>query len=157
MAPQLHKLDLTIEDKDGDSRLPRPSTASSGLRPVQNSDNHHLTRPSTSPAMGNGETEASYHLPSRPVNLSQSLKVFCGSSPIGKPSLFESQGLGAYEYCDIGSVATEEAKKEPSVGQGVVDILILDRHDREAHVYVINLSFFSHLLFFSLFYFPSPY
>lgn len=87
-------------------------------------DTLHLNRPSTSPSIGTGELETS-HLPSRPVNLSQTLKVFCGSSPLGKPSLFESQGLGAYEYCDI-----RESKKDSNQ----VDILVLDRPERESNV-----------------------
>lgn len=87
----------------------RPATASGarhGGKAMNTLDGHLLlTRPSSSPALPTPNDAPSLLLPPRPVNLAQSLKVLCGSSVPGKPSLFESQGLGAYEYCEITSGA----------------------------------------------------
>jgi hypothetical protein len=112
-TPQLHKYDVTMEEMATTTTAARPATASGvrggGLIGLDNS--LIMTRPSSSPAFPTTDPASAAStsaavpcalFPNRPVNLAQTLKVLCGSSTPGKPSLFESQGLGAYEYCEIG-------------------------------------------------------
>jgi len=85
----LYKLDIRMDDTTP-TLLPRPMTASASRKLMTMAE-----RPSTSPGLSYTRDQ------STPVNISHSLKTFCGSASPNKAALFTSSGRGTYENCEL--------------------------------------------------------
>jgi hypothetical protein len=110
-AAPVFKIDMSIEE---DAAAARPGTASLSRQLMTLPTPSH--RPSSSPA---SKTGTEFLGSAGPINLSQSLKVFCGSSSPAKPALYESQGRGGYEHYDA---MIEKELKDSKKRTGVKDM-----------------------------------
>ena len=106
-----------------DTLAPRPFTASPS-RQLMNTKSPYQ-RPSTSPAL-----EQTALLPPT-INVSQSLKTHCKSSPNAKTSLFASSGLGSYRNV-VDQVWADDSALTASSGESGAA-----RADRKAKGYVL--------------------